>query len=214
VAQVLRGRPPLDAFKTKDPRAALIALAPDAVKELELTSFAGTPVYLATLGRDATRIVPVDGAPRPAFDVARITAAAGGAVSPIGADFTVLESYDRYYLDRRHQRPLPVVLMAVHDAKHTRYYIDPKTATVAGTYSSSNWVSRWLYHGLHSLDFPWLYAHRPLWDVVVIGFMLAGTALSVTSLILAWRVLGRKIRAWAGGPAFDTRLRGDDLVAE
>jgi hypothetical protein len=51
-----------------------------------------------------------------------------------------------------------------------------------------------LYHALHSLDFPWLYNHRPLWDIVVITFMTGGTALSLTSLILAWRVLGRKLR--------------------
>jgi len=59
-------------------------------------------------------------------------------------------------------------------------------------------MSRWLYHGLHSLDAPWLYAHRPAWDIVVITFMLGGTALGVTSLILAWRVIGRTLwrRDW------------------
>jgi hypothetical protein len=46
---------------------------------------------------------------------------------------------------------------------------------------------------LHSLDFPWLYNYRPAWDIVVITFMVGGTALCVTSLILAWRVLGRKL---------------------
>jgi hypothetical protein len=54
-------------------------------------------------------------------------------------------------------------------------------------------MSRWLYHGLHSLDFPWLYDHRPLWDIVVIALMIGGTALSVTSLVLAWQVLGRTL---------------------
>jgi len=63
-----------------------------------------------------------------------------------------------------------------------------------GSYSSRDWVTRWAYHGLHSLDFPWLYNHRPLWDIVVITFMLGGAALSVTSVILAWRVLGMRIR--------------------
>jgi hypothetical protein len=75
----------------------------------------------------------------------------------------------------------------------TRYYIDPKTVTIAGQYSARNWVNRWLYHGLHSLDFPWLYKYRPLWDVVVIGLMLGGTALCGTSIVLTWRVLVRKI---------------------
>ena len=53
-------------------------------------------------------------------------------------------------------------------------------------------MTRWLYHGLHSLNFPWLYKYRPLWDIVVISFMVGGTALCVTSLILAWRVVWRK----------------------
>jgi hypothetical protein len=62
-----------------------------------------------------------------------------------------------------------------------------------GRYSASNWVSRWLYHGLHSLDFPWLYNYRPAWDIVMIAFMIGGTALCVTALILAWRVVGRTL---------------------
>ncbi len=82
----------------------------------------------------------------------------------------------------------------MNDADKTRYYIDPKTAKVVITYSNRNWVKRWLYNGLHSLNFPWLYNYRPLWDIVVITFMTGGTALCVTSLVLAWRVLGRSLK--------------------
>ena len=82
----------------------------------------------------------------------------------------------------------------MNDDERTRYYIDPKTARVVGSYSNRNWVGRWLYNGLHSLDFPWLYNYRPLWDIVVIAFMLGGTALCVTSLVLSWRVIGSKIK--------------------
>ena len=95
--------------------------------------------------------------------------------------------------NRRRRRPLPVIAVRLNDAGGSRYYIDPKTARVVGSYSAHSWVSRWLYHGLHSLDFPWLYRYRPLWDIVVISFMLGGTALCVTSLILAWGVLARNI---------------------
>jgi hypothetical protein len=91
-----------------------------------------------------------------------------------------------------------------------RYYIDPKTARIVGSYNSSAWVSRWLYNGLHSLNFPWLYNYRPLWDIVVITFMVGGTALCVTSLILAWRVLGRKLRGAAPSASRDTI--SDDLA--
>ena len=65
-------------------------------------------------------------------------------------------------------------------------------------------MERWLYHGLHSLNFPWLYNYRPLWDIVVITFMAGGKVLCVTSLILAWRLLGRKLRALLPGPRGQT----------
>ena len=57
-------------------------------------------------------------------------------------------------------------------------------------------MNRWVYHGLHSLDIPWLYAHRPAWDIAVLLLMLGGVALSVTSVILAVRVVGRVGRLW------------------
>ena len=38
-----------------------------------------------------------------------------------------------------------------------------------------------------------MYNHRPLWDIVVIAFMIGGTALCVTALVLAWRAVGRRL---------------------
>jgi len=115
-----------------------------------------------------------------------------------GATVDVISQYDRYYLDRHRQAPLPVVRVRMNDAGSSRYYVDPKSARIVGGYSSSGFMDRWLYHGLHSMNFPWLYNYRPAWDIIVIGFMLGGTALSVTSLVLAWQVLGRKLRAIHG----------------
>jgi hypothetical protein len=196
IRAALRGEMSLDAFARKHPKDALAQLAGHQVKELQLTSFMATPGYLATLADGTTRIVPVDGEPIPGFTPERITDAVKKAAGEGGlAEITTIDQYDMYYLDRRRERPLPVVLARLNDVEKTRLYIDPKTSRLVGTYSSSNWMSRWLYHGLHSLDFPWLYNYRPLWDIVVITFMVGGTALCVTSLVLAWRVLGRKVRA-------------------
>lgn len=193
IAQALRGEFQLAAFERKHPADALRQLAAASVKELELTAFAGNAVYLARLSSGDTRIVPVDGEPLVEFDRQQlINVLQVAADSSGGAEFHVLTGYDRYYLDRRRRLPLPVLLAQLHDAERSRYYIDPKTARIVGTYSG-DWMNRWLYHGLHSLDFPWLYKHRPLWDIVVITFMLGGTALSVTSVILAFRVVGRKL---------------------
>ncbi|MQA30855.1 MAG: hypothetical protein GEU82_13655 [Luteitalea sp.] len=207
IAQALRGRVDMSAFTGKHPRQALEQLAGRQVKQLEFSSFAGEPIYLATLAGGRSRLVPVTGDPIAELDHQRIIdTVRQAAPEPDAVEARIIDRYDRYYLDRERQRPLPVILALMHDADHTRYYIDPGTARVVGSYSDRQWASRWLYNGLHSLNFPWLYDYRPLWDVVVITFMLGGTALSVTSLILAWRVLGRTLarvfpeRSAPGGP--------------
>ncbi len=74
-------------------------------------------------------------------------------------------------------------------------------------------LNRWLYHGLHSLDFPFLYYRRPLWDVVVIVLSVGGIVLSVTTALVTpplWKVSrygSDALRTWndsfsaAGAPA-------------
>ena len=195
IMQALRGRAPLEKFAAKDPRVALAQLAGLPVKDLELTAFAGEPAYFATIAPGDTRIVPVNGEPRRELDSRRIADIVTRVAGPLGgATVSVLSQYDRYYLDRDRQAPLPIVLVELQDPGRSRYYIDPKSARVVGGYSSSNFIDRWLYHGLHSMNFPWLYNYRPAWDIVVASFMFGGTALAVTSLVLAWQVLGRKLR--------------------
>jgi hypothetical protein len=47
------------------------------------------------------------------------------------------------------------------------------------------------------LDFPWLYALPWAWYTAIIGLSLGGAALSLTSLVVAWRFLRGKVRAVA-----------------
>ena len=197
LAAALRGTGPLplEAFAARDAQAALRLLAGFDVRELEFTAFDGEPMYVATNGKGETRVVPVRGAPQHSLPIPRVVQVVRRAMNGRLADLHVLHEYDAYYLDRRGERPLPVILARLDDPLASRYYIDPKTATIVGTYNARGWVNRWLYRGLHSLDFPWLYTRRPLWDIVVITLLLGGTALCVTSLVLAWRVIGRKLAA-------------------
>jgi hypothetical protein len=196
-AAVLRGPGPfqLSSFAAKPPSQALASLpASFRPTELEFTQFDGQPQYLATNASGDTRIIPVSGGgPVVEFDRARMLKIVQDAGGSSLAELKVIDQYDAYYLDRLREKPLPVIYARVNDESGSRYYVDLKTARLVGSYSSRNWVNRWLYHGLHSLDFPWLYNHRPLWDIVVISLMLGGAALCFTSLILAWRVVWRKL---------------------
>jgi hypothetical protein len=182
-------------FAEKSPQAALGQLGPVAIKQLDFSSFDGQPVYIAALGSGETRIVPVRGDPAAEFDRNRILEMVTNAARPVEvSEKRMLTQYDAYYLDRHHERPLPVLFVRLNDPRATQLYIDQRTARVVGEHSSaSSWVTRWLYHGLHSLDFPWLYNHRPAWDIVVLALMLGGLSLCVTSMIMGWQLLGRKI---------------------
>lgn len=201
----------LSSYGRKSPADAIASVSGFEVKELEFSSFAGVPFYLASNGHGETRIIPVHGEPKSAFETETIMQVVREASGTMLAELRVIDEYDAYYLDRTGERPLPVVYARMNDSVDTRYYVDPNTGRVALTYSARGWVNRWLYHGLHSLDFPWLYKYRPLWDIVVIALMLGGTAICVTSIVLAWRVLARKITA-----VFPIRLNppNEDLATE
>ena len=208
---VLRGEGgfTLASYSVKPASAAIASVRDFAVRELEYTSFAGRSFYLASNGRRETRVIPVTGPPRDSFEIDEIMRVVRDAAGSSVAELRAIEEYDAYYLDRRRGRPLPVIYARMNDGASTRYYVDPRTARVVGRYDG-DWVNRWLYHGLHSLDFPWLYKYRPLWDIVVIALLLGGTAICVTSVVLTWRVLARKVVAFtperAGPPDEDLAL--------
>jgi hypothetical protein len=102
-----------------------------------------------------------------------------------------MEDYDAYYYDRDRRQSLPVLRVRYADSQRTWLYFDPKHGTIARKEERLTRLNRWLYHGFHSLDFPFLYYRRPLWDVVVIVLSLGGLALSATTLTASWRRLKR-----------------------
>ncbi|MGE3843189.1 MAG: PepSY domain-containing protein [Vicinamibacterales bacterium] len=122
-------------------------------------------------------------------------------------DQTWLDDYDGYYYDLARARQLPVLRVRFADADETWLYLDPRRGAVVQKSTSTSRLRRWLYQGFHSLDFPFLYYQRPLWDVVVIGLSLGGLALSVTTLLPAWRRLRRHARVIGTGLGSRVRAR-------
>lgn len=194
------GRLDFSRYTDRHPSAAITALADFEVKEIEYSSFAGKPLYLASNGRGETRIVPVHGTPFEAFDADDLMRRVREALDEHLVELRLIDKYDAYYVDRRGLRPLPVIYARLNDPVGSRYYIDPRTATLAGSYTTNQWVERWLTRGLHSLDFPWLYNNRPLWDIVVVGLLLGGAGLCFTSIVLTWRVVSRTLASLLRAP--------------
>jgi hypothetical protein len=203
LAEALRGGSIQLADFTVGPQVALARLGSDfRAKELEFGSFAGEPVYLATGERNQNRIVPVRGEVAAVFDRNKIIDVIGKAARPYTlVEVRLVTQYEAYYLDRHHRHPLPVIFVKLSDAEHSTFYIDLKTARIVQSYNSHARWNRWLYHGLHSMDLPWLYSHRPIWDIIVLILLIGGTALCITSLLLAWRVLRRTFGQDFPGPS-------------
>lgn len=162
------------------------------LKEMDLVMFSGEPYYLGRASPSNVRLLSASGhavhACQTQMPLAAIVAAsrrvAGGA-SVVSVD--TLSSYDSYYYDHKYQKPLPVVRIRLSDPQATWLYINPKTALIQARYTTRSRWERWLYYGLHDLDFPFLYFHRPLWDFVVTALSLGGFALSVTGIVLTVR---------------------------
>lgn len=222
-AVVTGGPPRLGPLTVEQLRAGFEAIAPEFVpRELEVLQFQEIPYLLALdpgaaggrlrasalpntlrpLGSRAPRqrLVSVETPDQGAFE--RFDRDAFEQLAPAlvpGADIvetTWLRQYDAYYYDRGGRRRLPVYRVKYDDPRETWLYFDPYRGTIARTEERLTRLNRWLYHGLHSLDFPFLYSRRPLWDVVVILLSLGGIAVSVTSAPQAWRRLRRHTMAW------------------
>ena len=110
------------------------------------------------------------------------------------ADATWLDAYDAYYYDRDGHKPLPVLRVRYADPERTWLYLNPHHGTIAARNEAGSRWNRWLYQGLHSLDFPFMYYSRPLWDIVVIGLSVGGALVSATTIIPAVRRLRRRVR--------------------
>jgi hypothetical protein len=202
LASALRETPPLEVFAAKPPQAVVAEAQADfgsGVKELELTSCAGEPAYLAVLRTNETRVIPLLGRPANEFEHERLIDALDRAARPFAfTEVRRVTQYESYYLDRNDELPLPAIFVQLNDPARSMYYIDPKTARIVQSYNSNSRWNRWFYHGLHSLNLPWLYKHRPAWDIVVLLLLIGGASLSVTALLLAWNVLWRKLAPWSG----------------
>lgn len=203
-------------------RAARRALAPAVdARELEIVQVAGEPLVRAfrTPPHDVAawngpfRRAPVRlphafvALTRPGAPFARlaasVTARAARAAMPGAAvaDEAWLDAYDAYYYDQHGTLPLPVLRVRFADEARTWLYVDPSRGEAVLNHTVRSRAERWLYHGLHSLDFPWLYRTRPLWDVLLVVLSVGGTVLSASAMRPAWRRVHARLgefRARAG----------------
>ncbi len=110
----------------------------------------------------------------------------------------LLDDYDSYYYSRNREAPLPVLRVKFADPLETWVYVDPRQSELLATVHRLNRVERWLYNGLHSLDFAFWYSKRPLWDIGMIILCAGALASSAIGLCLGvkrvWRDVAGLVR--------------------
>lgn len=180
---VLSGGPPrLGAFPALDARKWEALTGGRAIKEIDYAWIQGEPYYIVRLAVEADKLI----VHAKTLEIRRepLTVESlvnrlktSGPTTPI-AEATLLTEYDSYYYSRNGQAPLPVLRVRFEDPDRTWVYVDPERGQLLGAVHRFSRVERWLFNGLHSLDFSFWYHKRPLWDIGMILLSLGGFASS------------------------------------
>jgi len=190
------GTPPLSAFTLPDPAVWRQLAQGREIKEIEFARIQDEPYYIVQSTSPEEMIVHAATMTprREPFSVEslvnrlRVLESDGAPIT----ETALLTSYDSYYYSRDAQAPLPVLRVKFGDPDLTWVYIDPKASQFVRSVHRSSRLERWLFNGLHSLDFSFWYNSRPLWDIGMIALSLGGFASSALGL---W-VGVKRVRRW------------------
>jgi hypothetical protein len=149
------------------------------------------------IARASHRLISIAHPDRGAFtrfaDEDVLAAARAAMPGALLLDATWLDRYDDYYYDLAGLAPLPVLRARFDDPGSTWLYIDPSSGRIARKEERLSRLNRWLYHGLHSLDFPFLCDRGSLRRTIVVVLSLGGILVAVTSIADGWRRVRRHL---------------------
>ncbi|HTV79735.1 MAG TPA: hypothetical protein VMF03_15885 [Steroidobacteraceae bacterium] len=170
---------------------AAIAKAPPSsdIVTLSMVPLAGNLCWMATDHRGTAMRLAADGHRQPMTD-ADLQIAARHAAGPSGiASRVLLRDEDAYYY--RHHAPLllPVLRVIVNDPDHTWLYLDPRSGRVLGQFDADGRWQRWLFDGLHRLDFLAQLRASRIWTALVVFLLVGGIGLTGTGTYMAVRRL-------------------------
>lgn len=175
-------------------RADLEALppAPGGALELAWRRVDGV-LYYSLLERSGRRLLDAQGGALAALPDAVLLRAVQ-ALRPQARLRAVqlLASADDYYYSHHRTAALPVLRAAFELPGDATFYVDPAQGELVGYADRNSKWNRWLFNGLHQLDFVPALRERPLWDLMVAPLCVLGAMLSLSGLLLGWRRLRKR----------------------
>lgn len=103
---------------------------------------------------------------------------------------TKMDEYDNYYISRRRPLPLPAYKVMLDNEAKDCYYYNLESFQPMHYDTNGRW-KRWLYRGLHTLDFKFLVERPVLWTIVIWTLLLGGATVSFTGIILSVKYIIR-----------------------
>lgn len=200
---------PLRAADAPPAGAVLARLQAEGIEPrlLEWRRVSGQPVVLVHTSASSF-LVDANGQALPPLPEAALTAAAQALLPQARIkSHEWLHAYDAHYYARephtmtgQRERPLPALRLHFDDPAAHEAVIDPATGALVQLSNRPQRAERWLFAFLHSFDLPVLLNARPAWDAWMLGFSLAGLALSCTGVVLGWRRLRHKFHRGRSSP--------------
>jgi len=201
ISQALRGGP-LDLS-----RFPKLALPPGHFKEVEFLRIQDEQYYVIRNELEGPLLVSADSSQvrHDIFSTESLMRLVKQSAPDVSvAESVLLSSYDSYYHPTERKPPLPVLRVKFADPDATWIYIDPRMSQVVTRFTRRERLQRWIYHGLHSLDFNFWYYQGAVWTTTIVGLNTGGAVLSVIGVILAvkrvTRCIKRMIRIPSRGP--------------
>jgi len=188
----------IDAFKGMSvldaaARIPLLTKQPLAdANEIEYTALAGQPLLIMknATGEHLFALDKLNNfrAYRPNASDVSLAATAAWPNYPI-ADVTLVSPEDNYAHLRERSLGKDVMRIIFSDPAATWVHVDLNSARIVSVMDRSLRVYRWLFNGLHSLDFPGLINRRPLWDITILGLLALGLCFCMTGVVIGFRRL-------------------------
>ena len=167
------------------------------IKEVEFVRIQGEPYYLVHNGSPEPLLISAFSSQvrRDLFSTeSLLTRVKQGNPGVAIVESILLSNYDSYYHPSERKPPLPVLRVKFADPDATWIYIDPHMSQVVSRFTRRERLQRWIYHGLHSLDFNFWYYQAPVWTITMVALNAGGALLSVIGTLLAIKRVTRSIK--------------------
>ncbi len=198
IADVMAGGPlQLENYPLRDAPAWRQLLPGHELKEIDFETIQGESFYLARDAKAEETLIAAN-----PFQVRRDAYSTDLLMKQVRETYPdtpivesqVLSDYDAYYYSQDHAAPLPVLRVKFGDPDQTWFYIDTQQSQLVYGTTHLSRIERWIYHGLHSLDFSFWYYNRPVWATGMVILSLGGLAVSALGLYLGMKRVLRALK--------------------